>query len=306
MTPQNETSSASAHITAQAPLAPTINAWQIYLEDQGSSPHTVKAFTADMELLASYLPPDRTLGSITTSDINNFLSWMQKGRGVPCSPKTLARRITSIKAFFRWLHEYGVLLVDPAEKVVQKSVISPLPTVLTPDEVEAVLEVADHYRHGRDKDTRYYTLVALLLHTGIKKSECLALNLNHLELDAPNGPFIFVRYASPQHRYKERKIPVPESWVEAYHEYRAEHQPTEQLFPWSQRRLEYLLEDLSEEAGLDKHLSFEMCRWTCALSDWQSGMERDKIRQKLGISKVQWREVSMKLRKLSRGQSTTT
>lgn len=306
MTPQNEPSSPSAHITSQAPLAPTINAWQIYLEDQGSSPHTVKAFTADMELLASYLPPDRTLGSITTTDINNFLSWMQKGRGVPCSPKTLARRITSIKAFFRWLHEYGVLLVDPAEKVVQKSVISPLPTVLTPDEVEAVLEVAERYRRGRDKDTRYYTLVALLLHTGIKKSECLGLNLNHLELDAPNGPFIFVRYASPQHRYKERKIPVPESWVEAYHEYRAEYKPTEQLFPWSQRRLEYLLEDLSEETGLDKHLSFEMCRWTCALSDWQAGMERDKIRQKLGISKVQWREVSMKLRKLSRGLSTTT
>jgi integrase/recombinase XerD len=64
--------------------------------------------------------------------------------------------------------------------------------------------------------------------------------------------------------------------------------------------LEYLLEDLSDGAGLKKHLSFDMCRWTCALTDWNAGMDHNKIRQKLGISKVQWREVKMKLHKLSR------
>jgi integrase/recombinase XerD len=63
--------------------------------------------------------------------------------------------------------------------------------------------------------------------------------------------------------------------------------------------LEYLLEDISVQSGIEKHISFEMCRWTSALSDWQSGMEPDKIRQKLGISKIQWREVRMKLRRLS-------
>ena len=108
-----------------------------------------------------------------------------------------------------------------------------------------------------------------------------------------------MRYNSPQHRYKERKIALPESWVSAYHEYIAQYQPGERLFPWSPRRLEYLLEDLGEEAGLNKHLSFDMCRWTCALLDWKSNIERDKIRQKLGISKVQWREIGMKLESLS-------
>jgi site-specific recombinase XerD len=290
----------TAHITTSTQLVPAINSWRIYLEDQGSSPHTVKAFTADMLLLASYLPPDRSLGQISTADLNNFLHWMQNIRPVPCSPKTLARRITSIKAFFRWLHQYGVLLIDPAERVVQRSVISPLPTVLTPDEVEAVLEAADKHRHqDRKPDARPYTLVALILNTGIKKAECLAINLNHIDLDVPSGPLLFVRYASPQHRYKERKIPLPESWVEAYHEYTAQYPLTDTLFPWSPRRLEYLLEDIGEEAGLTKHLSFDMCRWTCALSDWQANVDPNKIRQKLGISKIQWREVRMKLEQLS-------
>ncbi len=289
----------TAHITSQTALKPAINGWEMFLNDQGRSPHTVKAFLGDMNLLIAYLPPDRTIGSLTTTDLNNFLNWMQKDRGVPCSPKTLARRITSIKSFFRWLHGNGVILVDPAEKVVQKSVISPLPEVLTPDEIEAIIEAADNFRSGENTDTRHYTLVTLLLATGIKKGECLGLSPNHVEFDAPNGPLLFVRYANPQHRYKERKIALPEDWLAAYRDYETKYNLTERLFPWSPRRLEYLLEDLSDAAGLEKHLSFDMCRWTCSLLDWQSGMEPNKIRQKLGISKVQWREVKMKLQRLS-------
>lgn len=287
-----------SHITAHTSLVPAINSWRIYLNDQGKSPHTVKAFTADMLLLAKYLPPDRSIGAITTNELNNFLDWMQRQRGVPCSPKTLARRITSIKAFFRWLLQYGVILIDPAEKVLQQSVISPLPQVLTPEETQSVVEVALKYRKAAHPDARYYTLLELLLETGIKKSECLALSPNHIDLEAPGGPHLFVRYASPQHRYKERKIALSDDWIRAYEEYQAQYHPIESVFPWSQRRLEYLLEDLGEEAGLSKHLSFEMCRWTCALSDLKSGMEANKVRQKMGLSKIQWREVKLKLEKL--------
>jgi site-specific recombinase XerD len=296
-TPQDQPT--SAHISASSPLLPTINAWKIYLDDQGASPHTIKAFIADMRLLGKFLPADSTLGEITTQDLLNFLDWLQHGRGIPCSPKTLARRITSIKAFFRWLHNNGVILVDPAEKVPQKSVISPLPLVLNPDEMQHVLEIAEGYLHASKPDSRYYTLTSLLLQTGIKKGECLGLSPNHVDLEASKGPIIFIRYASPQHRYKERKIRIQQEWVDAYHLYRAQFDLRDRLFPWSPRRLEYLLEDLSNEAGLDKHLSFDMCRWTCALNDWQSGMDHTKIRQKLGVSKVQWREISMKLERLS-------
>jgi site-specific recombinase XerD len=291
-----------SHITSRTSLIPAINSWRIYLNDQGKSPHTVKAFTADMLLLANYLPPDRSLGAITTNELNNFLDWMQRQRGVPCSPKTLARRITSIKAFFRWLLQYGVILVDPGEKVLQQSVVSPLPQVLTTEESEAVMQVAMKHRQADQPDARYYTLLALLLETGIKKSECLGLSPNHIDFEAPGGPYLFVRYASPQHRYKERKINVSDDWIRSYEEYTEQYHPVEQIFPWSQRRLEYLLEDLGEEAGLNKHLSFEMCRWTCALNDMQAEMEANKIRQKMGLSKIQWREVKQKLEKLNLGK----
>lgn len=314
MSPEQSVSSAtSAHLSRQTTLSPAIRGWRIFLEDQLLSPHTIKAFIGDMNLFASYLPPDRILGSISSIDINHFLTWMQHQRGVPCSPKTLARRITSIKAFFRWLHQNGILLIDPAEKILQQSVLSPLPQVLTHDEVASVLKVANRHRSGPKPDARCYCLVSLLLSTGIKKSECLTLSLNHIDLETPDSPILFIRYASPQQRYKERKIRLPEDWVSIFLEYKTQYKLSDKIFPWSQRRLEYLLEDLSEDANLDKHLSFDMCRWTCAVNDWLSGMEPNKIRQKLGVSKIQWRELKMKIEKLagkpestSNGQSTST
>lgn len=297
--PADPTQPAVAHLTPQTPLLPAIHAWEIFLKDQGRSLYTIKAFRGDLELLASFLPPDRTLGAVSTNDLNHFLQWLQKGRGVPCSPKSLARRITSIKAFFRWLQRSGVLLQDPALKVIQQSVISPLPVVLTPEEVLKAVEAAQAFRQTAKPDTRPYVLLTLLLETGIKKGECLTITRNHIDAEAPDGPTLFIRYASPANRYKERKIPLSQDWITAYQEYLAQYNPPDQIFPWSPRRLEYLLEDISKAAGLEKHISFDMCRWTCALDDWKSGMEGEKIRQKLGISKIQWREVSMKLRQLA-------
>jgi integrase/recombinase XerD len=305
--PENKTTS---HLNQNTLLATAINSWEMYLKDQGRSPNTIKAFLSDVRLLTTFLPKETTLGKITTKDLNRYFEWMEKERDVPCSPKTLARRITAAKSLFRWLHKFGVLVVDPAEKVAQRSAVSPLPTVLTPKEYEEVLLAADRHRRAIKPDARPYTLLYLLLATGIKKSETLGINLEHLELEAPNGPQLFIKYATPANRYKERKLILPEDWVPAFEEYSAQYlrstplsgsvdRPEEKLFPWSPRRLEYLLEDIGNEAGLTKHLSFDMCRWTCALTDFRAGIEPDEIRQKLGVSKIQWRELFIKLQKLA-------
>lgn len=293
--PENKLTS---HLNPNTPLDTAIHSWEMYLADQGRSPNTIKAFLSDVRLLTTFLP-GVTLGKVSTKDLNRYFEWMEKERDVPCSPKTLARRITSVKSMFRWLHQYGVLVVDPAEKVAQRSAISPIPTVLTPKEYDEVLLAADRHRRAAKPDARQYTLVYLLLTTGIKKSETLGILLEHLELDAPNGPQVFIKYATPANRYKERKLALPEDWIPAYEEYLAQYHPEEKLFPWSPRRLEYLLEDIGNEAGLTKHLSFDMCRWTCALTDFRAGIEPDQIRQKLGVSKIQWRELFIKLQKLA-------
>lgn len=288
-----------AHLTERTLLQPAIQAWKFYLKDQGRSPYTVKAFIADLNLLDTFLPADKTIGEINLKDLQNFTDWLENERGVPCSPKSLSRRITSVKSFFRWLQNGGVVLVDPADKLVQRSVTSPLPTVLTHPEVKSALKTAESFRDAEEPDARPYTLLKLLLETAIKKGECRNIGLNHLSVEDPENAYVFIRYTNPRYRYKERKIPVSKDWVDAFNEYVSQFEPKERLFPWTARRLEYILEDITEAAGFDKRISFDMCRWTSVLTDLIEGVEPNKIRQKLGVSKIQFREVRRKLRKLA-------
>jgi site-specific recombinase XerD len=291
----------SARLRSSASLSAATQAWGEALEADGRSIHTVKAFVGDLRLLARFLGSGVALRTIATHDLKNFLEWMLNRRGVPCSPKTYSRRVTSIKAFFRWLSETGVLAEDPAASVAQQTVLSPLAEVLTPEEEQAALDAAEVLRRGPRPDARPYALLSLLLQTGIKKGECLGIHLNHVDLNAPEGPILFVRYGDVHKRYRERKLPLEAAWIPAYREYLAQYAPRDRLFPYSPRRLEYLLEDMGEAAGLDKHLSFNMCRWTAALQDYVAGVDKDHIRQKLGLSKIQWREVGAKLDRLAAG-----
>ncbi len=297
MNQKNE--SISAHITESTLLQPAIQAWKFFLRDQGRSHHTLKAFEADMMLLEDFMPTDKQIGQISTKDLEDYLTWLEKDRGIPCSPKTLSRRITSLKSFFRWLTQNAVISVDPAEKLIQKTVTSPLPTVLTAKELEVALDAADSIRTSASADPRPYVLLLLVLETALKKGECLNLKTNHLELGNSEEAYVFVRYPNQRYRFKERKIMVSPQWVDAYNQYAEKYQIKDQVFPWSQRRLEYLLEDITNAGKMDKHISFDMLRWTSALNDLSKGVEQDKIRQKLGISKIQWREVKSKLRNLA-------
>lgn len=283
-------------------LQPAVQAWKVYLRDQGRSRFTLKAFSGDLSLLEQFLPVDYRLKQITQRDLEDYLRWLETGRGVPCSPKTLSRRITSLKSFFRWLSKYGILATDPSEKILPKNVTSPLPLALSREESLGALEVASEFRTGPKADPRPYVLLRLLLETGLKKGECLNLTVNHFEVSDPENAFVHVRYSNKRLLFKERRLPLSAEWVQAWQEYVQLYQISTKAFPWSPRRLEYLLEDISKALKTEKHISFDMLRWTSALNDLVNGEDTNKIRQKMGVSPIQWREISRKLQDMAREQ----
>jgi integrase/recombinase XerD len=63
--------------------------------------------------------------------------------------------------------------------------------------------------------------------------------------------------------------------------------------------LEYVLRDTAQLAGLKDGVSFEMLRWNCAVRDFRSGMDPNRLRKKLGLSQVTWYETVEKLKKLA-------
>jgi integrase/recombinase XerD len=56
---------------------------------------------------------------------------------------------------------------------------------------------------------------------------------------------------------------------------------------------------VAKQAGLPEGLSFEMLRWTCALRDYQARMDADRLRRKLGLSEMSWRETEPKIIRLA-------
>jgi site-specific recombinase XerD len=300
-TPEEDAPQAAAPpgVTARSSLRTAMGAFDAYMQDQGFAENTAKAFLSDLNILAQFIGVGTAVGDISTHDLNHFANWLVSERGVPCNPKSLARRVTTLKVFFGWLSEAGVLPQDPAAAVIHKPVITPLPTILSDAEVERMLGVTQAMRHTETPDTRPHLLVTLLLHTGIKKGECMNIVMNHFDFDDPTQPVLWIRYANPRRRHKERKLRLPVWWPAVLAEYRAQYEPQEALFPCTARNLEYVLKHVSEAAELSDDLSFSMLRWTCAVRDYRAGMGANKLRQKLGISKITWREVGVKIAKLA-------
>jgi integrase/recombinase XerD len=294
-------------IRADASIQAALGAFEQHMEEEGFSIHTRRAFTSDIRLLGKYLGSGQPIGEIGTDNLNDFLNWLVYERGVPCSRKSYARRVTTLKVFFGWLFEQGVLASNPADAVIQISVTSPLPEIPTDKEIVSALEVTQNIRLG-DKtnpaDARPHLLLTLLLQTGIKKSEVMAIVPNHIDRDQPDSPFLFVRYTNPRMRYKERKITLEPSWIEILDEYLEQYNPTDTLFTCTARNLEYILSDVGGASGLKQgRLSFENLRWVSALQDYNHGVEPDEIRQRLGLSKITWRETKSKLEKLKERQA---
>lgn len=280
-------------------LGEAIGAWLDVLQRKDTSRHTLQAFTLDLKLLAEYLDDSTALNSLTTAKLNEFLDWMKNKRGVPCSDKTYGRRVTSVKAFFRWATPAAGLRQNPAEAVLQLSVRSPLPVILSEEEVARCLAAGERLRHAEKPDSRPLLLLSLLLQTGMKKVEVANLKQDHLELGDSLSPYLYVRYPNKKDWAKERKLQLSPKWVDLYHEYLGEHAPKEVVFPWSVRKLEYALGDTGRAAGLDKSVSFDTMRWTCAVRDFLNGMDEDALRRKMGLSEIQWRETSSRIKQLA-------
>lgn len=289
-------------LTPKASLDQAMGAFERYMQDRGFTENTQQAFRLDMELLKDYLPPGTTIGDIGTVTLNAFLRWMENSRGVPCSPKTLERRITTLKVFFGWLAEEEFLERDVAAPLVHHAVSPPLPDTLSDEEIAALMEATQEMREGSEDsepDARPHLLLTLVLNTGIKKSECVNIHLNHLDLVDADHPAVWIRYKSARRRHKERRIPLPRFWPEVLNEYLDQYPTRQYLFPWTARNLEYVLTGAAEAADVS-HLSFETLRWTCAVRDYIEGMESDALRRKLGLSEISWYEVENRLDLLAR------
>jgi integrase/recombinase XerD len=285
-------------INQHTPLRDTVSLFQQFLLKEGKSEHTVKAFTSDLQLLAEQSNEETPVGRYTTTMLNDFLIWLEHGRGVPCSRKSYARRVTTLKVYFKWLHEISAISHDPAKPVLQRSGPAPLSEVLSPEQIDAAIEFSRTMRRGEIIDLRPEVLFRLIVDTGIKKSETARMTPQDIDRSNPQRPILTIRHKSPRDVYKERRIELTPDWLALLDRYLLQYHPEDTIFDCTSRNLEYILTDIGEGAGIPIKISFEMLRWTCAVMDFRAGIDPDAIRDKLGLSEISWYETHNKIKRL--------
>ncbi len=287
-------------LSGQSSLAAAITAFYPYMVRQGFADNTIKAFQSDLRLLGRHAGANRSLTSFSTETLQNFLYWLEHERKAPCSSKSYARRLTTLKVFFAWLAATEVMGSDPAAPIIHLPISTPLPVILYDNEVKQMLQTSQDLLWRRHKpDARPYLLINLVLQTAIKKGEAMRIKLEHLDTSDPLGPAVYVRYEDPRYRDKERKLGLSPKLAPAVQQYLREYKPQVFLFECTPRNLEYVLSDTAKAAGLTKSVSFEILRWTTAVRDYRTGMPPERLRLKMGLSEISWREAVEKIRILA-------
>jgi site-specific recombinase XerD len=191
-------------------------AWLEHLEAvKGASEHTLKAYGRDvgrfldtLEARAGSLPAP---SSISSRWIRRYLGELREGRGGarPASRGTIARTLSSLKGFFRYLVDIGILEVSPAEALEGPRREHRLPDVPSSLQVQRALDAPsleadeDEVELARDA-----ALLELLYGGGLRVSEVVGLELDSVDL--ARG---WVRVLGK--RRKERTVPLTEHAVAA-------------------------------------------------------------------------------------------
>lgn len=165
-----------------------------HLKSKGRSTSTILAYGKDIEQLIEAVSKNgvANITDLKTEGIEEFKTKLSQEN---YTPKSISRKINSIKAFCRYLTAQGHISVNPADPITHpKYEVSP-PRVLTKMEYRAL-------RDACRSDERISAIVELLLQTGIRIGELASLALNDIDHDKHQ---LTVR---PYESHTERSVPI--------------------------------------------------------------------------------------------------
>ena len=170
-----------------------------------ASPQTVRCYRADLEefqeFLSAGLVPrrDATLLSLDHHVVREYLSHLYD-RGV--GRATVARKLASLRSFYRHLARRGLVSTNPAAMVATPKLERRLPHALSEAEVESLL---DHAFGTGPRDLRDRAILELLYASGVRVAELVGADLGDLEMSSATGDGMLRVLGKGR---KERLVPV--------------------------------------------------------------------------------------------------
>ena len=175
------------------------------LVEKNFSKHTAKAYYADILAYLIWLG-DNHCEDVSFSKVREYLHFMQIFN---YKKSTVARKIASIRTFYKYLHRERKVENNPAESLISPKRPKSLPKFLTADEVEQILS---NINIDTPAGYRNRAILELLWASGMRVSELSELNFGNLNL-ANNEITVFGKGA------KERIILVTDrakSYIQGY------------------------------------------------------------------------------------------
>lgn len=223
---------------------------------EGKSERTVQEYYYDLKNFFNYIKEEKKykgkidldfIKSITLNDIYDYLMYIGNVR--KNSARTRARRVSSIKSFYKYLFLKAKLIdFNPAQELDPPKIVKSLPRYLELDESKSLLNAVK----GKNKE-RDFCILILFLNCGLRLSELVGINLTDIKGDT-------LRVLGKGN--KERTVYLNDACLSAIEEY-LKIRPTDglkdknALFISSQKNriyfktVQYLVKKYLKSAGLD-------------------------------------------------------
>jgi len=279
-------------------MGDSAGAVQAYLKvlshERQLSEHTVGAYRRDLQDLQTFLTeylgtPEWQWEEVDRLSLRSFLGWCLR-RGL--SKRTIGRKLSSVRGFFRFLHLEERVPANPARAVRAPKMEKRLPGHLTRLEVEGIFNLAENRAAENTlSGTRDLAILELLYGSGIRLSELHGLNLADLDL---RGEQIRVTGKGR----KERIVPITRRAIGAIRRYEPRRQealaasagardPSALLLNakggrLSRRSIQRAVREYLEKTAADQGLSVHSLRHSFATHLLDAGADLMAVKELLG------------------------
>lgn len=173
--------------------------------EKGYSVHTVSGYLHDVKEFFAFLKERKGEEAITPEQVRAFVVSLYSSN----SGTTVGRKLSALRTFFRYICREGLMTADPMAGLANPKAVKNIPVFLTVDEVFSLLEEPGAQDRFARRDT---AIMELMYSTGMRVSEIVSRNMNHLDFDTG-----MVRVTGKGK--KERIVPFGSAAAEALNKY---------------------------------------------------------------------------------------
>lgn len=184
--------------------------YQYLQSEKRFSVHTVAAYKSDLSQFGDYLTAAYGISADAEITFSMVRSWLASLIDEGLTSRSVNRKLSTLKAYFRYLMKEGLISFNPVSKAISLSIPSRLPAFASVSEMETILQLPsgdDEFGLRRD-----LLVIEILYSTGIRLSELINLKL----LDLDRGA-LTIKVTGK--RNKQRIIPVTKQLTRLIDEY---------------------------------------------------------------------------------------